>query len=175
MMMSTASPTATPGLDQAAALARALKPIARFICLLSLIAGSGLSWALWHSLKLSTAWTCTAAIFLNAPALLYAWLWWLLWALGDLPTRVHGAVGALEQMTARPGLPAGSGGFRQLRRMLGNLWTVIDQTDNVMLPISAAVLLANPLGLMVLGVGFAVAVVLWLVGAVALLFVVMPA
>src|SRR5882724_3554266 len=164
--MSVAPRPVTPGLDQAAALARGLKPIARFICLLSLIAGSGSSYGLWHSLQLSPAWTWTAAILLNLPALLYAWLWWLLYALGDLPGRLHGAVDALEQMTERPSLPPGSGGFRRLGRVLGDIWTVLDKTDNVMLPISAAVLLANPVGLIMLGVGFAAAVVLWLIAAV---------
>ena len=164
--MSTPTPR-TPGLDRAAALARGLKPIARFICLLSLIAGSGLSYGLWHSLQLSPAWTWTTAILLNLPALLYAWLWWLLYALGDLPARVHGAVGALEEMAERPSLPPQSGGFRRLGRVLGDIWTVLDKTDNVMLPISAAVLLANPVGLIMLGVGFAAAVVLWVTAAIA--------
>lgn len=156
-------PPRTPGLDQAAALARGLKPIARFVCLASLAAGAALSWWTRGWLQLSPGWTLAGALLLNLPALLYGWLWWLLYALGELPQRVHGAVGAFKDIAERPAAAPGTGGFRRLGRALGDLWRVLDETDNVMLPISAAVLLANPVGLVVLGAGFAGGVVLWLI------------
>ena len=159
-------PPKSPGLDQAAALARGLKPIARFVCVASLVAAGWMSYVLhgwWH---LATGGTATAATLLGLPALLYAWLWWLLYALGELPQRLYGAVGTFKEIADRPAAPAGAGGFGKLGRALGDLWRVLDETDSVMLPLSAAVLLANPIGLMVLGVGFAYGAVLWLVAAI---------
>lgn len=164
-MSDARSSSRKPGLDQAARLARGLKPIARFVCLASLIAGAALSYWLWDWLRFSTGWTVGVALLLGLPALLYAWLWWLLWALGDLPTRVDSAMGTLNQIKDRPALPEAAGGFRRLGRVLGDVWSVTDEADNVMLPLSSALLLANPIGLMVLGISFAYAVLLWLVAA----------
>ena len=167
--METAEPRRTPGLDQAAALARGLKPIARFICISSALAAAVLGYLLWSWLKSSAGWTTTIVVLLALPALLYAWLWWLLYALADLPTRVHGAVDTFKGMAEREPLPSGAGGFRRLGRILGDLWTVLDQTDNVWLPISATILLINPVGWIVLVVGLGIGFVEWLAALIALL------
>jgi hypothetical protein len=155
-----------PGLDQAARLAAGLKPIARFICLASLVAGGAITWWLWQWLHFSTGWIVGTALLLGIPAILYGWLWWLLWAVSDLPTRIDEAVGTIDQIRTRPSLPESAGSFRRLGRILGNVWTVTDQADNVMLPVSAAILLANPIGLAMLAIAFAYGLVLWLVAAV---------
>jgi hypothetical protein len=164
---------AKPGLDQAARLAAGLKPIARFICLASLAAGGAITRWLWQWLHFSTGWIVGTSLLLGIPAILYGWLWWLLWAVSDLPTRIDEAVGTIDQIRTRPSLPESAGSFRRLGRILGNVWTVTDQADNVMLPVSAAILLANPIGLAVLAIAFACALVLWVVAAIWGLWVVL--
>lgn len=161
--MTPAEPGRTPGLDQVAALARGLKPIARFVSVASFVAGAGLTFALQGWLHMDTGWIVASALMLGLPALLYAWLWWLLYALGELPERVHGAVGTIKEIRQRP---SATSGFRKLGRALRDVWNVLDEADNVWLPISAAFLLANPIGLLVLVAGFACALVLWLAAAI---------
>jgi hypothetical protein len=155
-----------PGLDQAARLAAGLKPIARFICLASLASAGAITWWLWQWLQFSTGWIVGTSLLLGIPALLYGWLWWLLWAVSDLSARIDEAVGTIDDMRTRPSLPQSAGSFRRLGRILGDVWRVTDQADNVMLPVSAAILLANPIGLAVLAIGFACALVLWVVAAI---------
>src|ERR1041385_1224320 len=103
---------------------------------------------------MSPGWLTTPATLLALPALLYAWLWWLLYAIGDLPHRVYGAVDTLKDIRDRP--PAATA-LRKLGRGLRDVWNVLDAADNVMLPISAALLLVNPVGWIVLagGLGYA--------------------
>lgn len=164
---SAEAPRRLPALDRVAALARGLKPIARFVCLVSTLCAAWIGYLLHGWLQLSPGWTAGSTVLVGLPALLYAWLWWLLYALGELPERVHGAVGTFKEIATREPAPRGVSGLRLLGGALRDVWRVLDETDNVMLPISAAVLLANPLGLAVLGVGFAWALLLWLAAAIA--------
>jgi hypothetical protein len=153
----SAEPRRTPGLDEVAALARGLKPIARFI------AAGILGFAMYSAWDLATGWLVTAGILLGLPGLLYAWLWWLLYALGELPERLHEGIGTFKGIRGRP--PATTA-LRKLGRGLKDVWNVMDAADNVWLPISATILLMNPFGWIVLAGGLAYALVLWLSAAV---------
>jgi len=158
-----------PGVDQAAALARGLKPIARFIAIASAIATALIGYALQTWLQMGATWLVIVSVLLALPAALYGWLWWLLYALGELPQRLYGAVDTLKEIRDRP--PAATA-VRKLGRGLKDIWNVLDAADNVWLPISATILLVNPVGWIALAIGFAYALVLWLsaviVGAVKL-------
>jgi hypothetical protein len=58
-------------------------------------------------------------------------------------------------------------------RALRDVWNVLDEADNVWLPISATILLMNPVGWMALVGGFALALILWVCAGItglALLF-----
>jgi len=160
------SPRPKPGLDQAARLAAGLKPIARFVCLVSLISAGALTVWLWQWLHFSTGWIVGASLLLGIPAILYGFLWWLLWALSDMSSRLDEAVGTLDDIRTRPSLPQSAGAFRRLGRLLGDVWRVTDQADNVMLPVSAAILIGNPIGLATLAIAFAYGMVLWIVAAI---------
>lgn len=152
----------TQALEPAAKLARALTPVARWICFLSIAAAGVLSYALWKWLDLSTYWAVVTALLLGAPALLYAFVWWLLSALGEMRERVHGAVGA-AQTAASNVVATDVGAGRKLWRSLGDALRLADQADNVWLPVGSVLMLANPVGLLVLGAAFAAALVLWVV------------
>ncbi len=158
--MTLAKPARTPGLDQVAALARGLKPIARFVGVASLVSGGWLAFALQSWLHLTSGWVITSALLLCLPGLLYAWLWWLLYALGELPQRLYGAVDTIKEIRQRP---AAATALRKLGRGLRDVWNVMDAADNVWLPISATILLMNPLGWIVLAGGLASALVLWVI------------
>lgn len=160
------SPRPKPGLDQAARLAAGLKPIARFVCLASLVSAGAITWWLWQWLHFSTGWIVGTSLLLGIPAILYGFLWWLLWALSEMSSRLDEAVGTIDHIRTRPSLPESAGGFRRLGRLLGDVWRVTDQADNVMLPVSAAILLGNPIGLAMLAIGFVYGLVLWVVAIV---------
>ncbi len=156
-------PRPKPGLDQAAQLAAGLKPIARFVCLASLVAAGAMTWWLWQWLRFSTGWIVGTSLTLGIPAILYGFVWWMLWALSEMSSRLDEAVGTLDEMRTRPSLPQTAGAFRRLGRLLGDAWRVTDQADNVILPVSAAILLGNPIGLLVLALVFAYGALLWAV------------
>jgi hypothetical protein len=168
--MTQAGARRSPGLDQVASLARGLEPVARGIAVASLISAGILGYALHAWLQMAMGWLVTLLIVLALPGLLYAWLWWLMWALADLPGRVHGAIETVKDIRDRE--PATSA-MRKMGRALRDVWNVLDEADNVWLPISATILLMNPIGWMLLVGGLAFAVILWLcagVAGVALLF-----
>jgi hypothetical protein len=159
-------PPRTPGLDEVAALARGLKPVARFVAIASLIAAASIGYALQTWLQMGALGLSLVGVLLGLPALLYGWLWWLLYALGELPHRVYGAVDTLKEIRQRP---AATTALRKLGRGLRDVWNVMDAADNVWLPISATILLMNPLGWMALAIGAGYAVILWRSGAVVLI------
>lgn len=160
--LDTAGRHGARALEPAARIARALTPVARWTCWLSLGAGGVLSYALWKWLALTPAWTAVAALLVGAPGLLYAFVWWLLSALGEMPERLRGAVGAVQTAATHVAASDVSRG-RRTWQALGDAINVADAADDVMLPIGSVLLFANPLGLLVLGLGFAAAVLLWIV------------
>jgi hypothetical protein len=155
-----------PGLDQAARLAAGLKPIARFVCITSLVAAAAITWWLWSWLHFSTGWIVGTSLLLGLPAILYGFLWWLLWALSEMSSRIDEAVGTLDDIRTRPSLPQSAGAFRRLGRLVGDAWRISDQADNVLLPVSAVMLLGNPVGLLVLAIGFAYGALLWFIATI---------
>ena len=151
-------------LDKLAAVAARLRPFARGLTLVATLSALWLAWQLqiWTGASLTVA--GIILLVLGLPALVCAWLWWLLVDICDLPDTAERALGILRPApTPADDARVGVGETFRLGGSLKQAAKLAWEFDSLRGVIVGAMVLANPLFLLVLGISMAGAVVLGLI------------